>query len=234
VRSLLPADRWTLIETLFQAGADLPPDQWDAFLEEQCQDDPQLREEVLSLLRHDTAEEPPFVDAISASAASVVEDDPPAGRVLGPYRIEREIGRGGMAVVYLAVRADGEFQKRVAVKLIKRGMDTALVIERLRRERRILAALEHPWIARLLDGGTTPDGRPWIAMEYIEGLPIDRFCDERGLSIEERCLLIGKVCDAVAYAHRNLVVHRDLKPTNILIARDGNPKLLDFAGARCP
>jgi tetratricopeptide (TPR) repeat protein/tRNA A-37 threonylcarbamoyl transferase component Bud32 len=227
----LPADRWARIETLFLAGADLPADQREAFLEAQCPD-PHLREEVLSLLRHDSAGEPPLQEALNASAASVLEDDPAAGRVLGPYRIVREIGRGGMAVVYLAVRADGEFQKRVALKLIKRGMDTATVIERLRRERRILAGLEHPSIARLLDGGTTPDGRPWIAMEYIEGLPIDRFCDQHHLTIEQRCLLIGKVCDAVAYAHRNLVVHRDLKPTNILIARDGNPKLLDFGIAK--
>jgi tetratricopeptide (TPR) repeat protein len=230
--SLLPADRWALVEALFQAGADLPPDEWEAFLDERCHDDPQLRDEVLSLLRHDTVEEPPLMDAIHASAASVFMDDPPIGPMLGPYRIEREIGRGGMAVVYLAARADGEFQKHVAVKLIKRGMDTASVIERLRRERRILAALEHPSIARLLDGGTTSDGRPWIAMEYIDGLPIDRFCNENNLTIEERCLLICQVCDAVAYAHRHLVVHRDLKPTNILVTSDGNPKLLDFGIAK--
>jgi tetratricopeptide (TPR) repeat protein/tRNA A-37 threonylcarbamoyl transferase component Bud32 len=228
----LPADRWEQIETLFQAGADLSPAQREEFLDQQCQNDPQLREEVLSLWRHDTGDEPPLLDAINASAASVLNDDPPVLPELGPYRIEREIGRGGMAVVYLAVRADGEFQKRVAVKLIKRGMDTASVIERLRRERRILAALEHPSIAHLLDGGTTPDGRPWIAMEYIEGLPINRFCDEHHLTVEERCLLIGQVCDAVAYAHRHLVVHRDLKPTNILIGADGNPKLLDFGIAK--
>jgi len=217
---------------LFLAGIDLPLEQREAFLDEQCHDDLQLREEVLSLLRHDAAEESPLLDAISAGAASILTDDPPHGRILGPYRIEREIGRGGMAVVYLAWRADGEFQKRVAVKLIKRGMDTAAVIERLRRERRILAALEHPSIARLLDGGTTADGRPWIAMEYIEGLPIQHFCEEQHLTTEERCLLMGKVCDAVAYAHRHLVVHRDLKPSNILIAADGNPKLLDFGIAK--
>jgi tRNA A-37 threonylcarbamoyl transferase component Bud32/tetratricopeptide (TPR) repeat protein len=232
LRSLLPADRWTKVETLFQAGADLPAEEWEAFLEGRCQDDPQVREEVLSLLRHNTAEEPPLIDAINASAASVFRDESPIGPLLGPYRIEREIGRGGMAVVYLAARADGEFQKRVAVKLIKRGMDTASVIQRLRRERRILAALEHPSIARLLDGGTTPEGRPWIAMEYIEGLPIDRFCQENHLTVEARCLLIAQVCDAVAYAHRHLVVHRDLKPSNILVAPDGNPKLLDFGIAK--
>jgi tetratricopeptide (TPR) repeat protein/tRNA A-37 threonylcarbamoyl transferase component Bud32 len=232
VRSLLPADRWTLIETLFEAGIDLSPAGRESLLEERCQGDPQLREEVLSLWRHDTVDEPPLLDAIRASAASVLRDDPPVRLELGPYRIEREIGRGGMAVVYLAVRVDGEFQKRVAVKLIKRGMDSASVIERLKRERRILAALEHPSIARLLDGGTTADGRPWIAMEFIEGLPINRFCDEQHLSIEQRCLLIAQVGDAVSYAHRHLVVHRDLKPSNILVLPDGTPKLLDFGIAK--
>ncbi len=232
MRSPLPADRWTQVEAIFQGGADLPPAEREAFLENQCHGDPELRAEVFSLLQFDLAEEPPLLDAINAGVVSVLGDDPSAGHMLGPYRIEREIGRGGMSVVYLAARADGEFHKRVAVKLIKRGMDTASVIQRLRRERRILAGLEHPSIAHLLDGGTTPEGLPWIAMEYIEGLPIHRFCEERGLSIEERCLLLCKVCDAVAYAHRNLVVHRDLKPSNILIAPDGNPKLLDFGIAK--
>ena len=232
MRSLLPADRWTQIETLFLAAAELPSGEWPLFLRRECPNDPQLREEVLSLLRHDAAQEPPLLDALHASAASILEDEPPPGRMLGPYRLEREIGRGGMAVVYLAARADGEFQKRVAVKIIKRGMDTATVIQRLRREQRILAALEHTSIARLLDAGTTSDGRPWIAMDYIDGLPINRFCDERRLSAEERCRLIDKVCDAVAYAHRHLVVHRDLKPTNILVTADGTPKLLDFGIAK--
>ncbi len=185
----------------------------------------------MALLAYCDDERPELLDALGAGAASVVGDRT-IGQTLGPYRIERELGRGGMAVVYLAARADGEFQKHVAIKLIKRGMDSAAVVERLRRERRILAALEHPSIARLLDGGTTTDGRPWIAMEYVEGVPIDRFCAERNLSIDERCRLIDKVCDAVAYAHQNLVVHRDLKPTNILVGPDGNPKLLDFGIAK--
>lgn len=234
MRTPLPADRWSKIEALFLAGADLPEDQRDAFLDEHCGDDHQLREQVLSLLRHDDTEsDPPVVEALQSSAASLLdEDEHPEGWMLGPYRIEREIARGGMAVVYLASRADGEFQKQVAVKLIKRGMDTTSLIRRLRRERHILAALEHPSISRILDGGTAPDGRPWIAMEFIEGLPIRRFCDERNLSIEERCALIEKVCDAVAYAHRHLVVHRDLKPSNILVGPDGNPKLLDFGIAK--
>jgi tRNA A-37 threonylcarbamoyl transferase component Bud32 len=154
------------------------------------------------------------------------------GGMLGAWRIEREIGRGGMAIVYLGERGDGEFHKKVAVKLIRRGMDTAGVIARLRRERRILAALDHPYIARLLDGGSTTDGSPYIVMEFVEGVPIDRYCDQRRLSIEERCLLTAKVCQAVAFAHRNLVIHRDLKPGNILVDAHGDPKLLDFGIAK--
>jgi len=237
MQTLLPDERWTQIEALFQEAADLQPASREAFLQERYGDDPQLRDEVLSLLRYDTGVSPvttesPLLDALQASAASLVADAPSAGRMLGPYRIEREIGRGGMSVVYLAARADGEFRKRVAIKLIKRGMDTQAVVERFRRERRILAALEHPAIARLLDGGTTADGLPWIAMEYVEGLPIHRYCLERKLSVEAICRLFDKVCDAVAYAHRSLVVHRDLKPSNILVAPDGNPKLLDFGIAK--
>jgi tetratricopeptide (TPR) repeat protein len=133
-----------------------------------------------------------------------------------------------MSEVYLATRADGRFSKTVAIKVIRRGMDTKAVIDRFHAERRILAALDHPYIARLLDGGETPSGLPYIVMEYVEGLPIDRWCQDRRATVEQRCQLAGKVCDAVAYAHRNLVIHRDLKPGNILVDGDGNPRLLDF------
>jgi tetratricopeptide (TPR) repeat protein/tRNA A-37 threonylcarbamoyl transferase component Bud32 len=233
VRRVLPSGRWAQIETLFQEAAELPAAQREEFLEQNC-GDPALRDEVRSLLRYDTnGEGSPWTHALGAEAASIVGgDEAVAGQRIGPYRIEKEIGRGGMAVVYAAMRDDGEFHKRVAIKLIKRGMDTDLVIERLKRERRILAALEHASIARLLDGGTAPDGRPWIAMEYVEGVPIDAYCASNGLTVDERCRLIGRICDAVAYAHRNLVVHRDLKPSNILVAPDGNPKLLDFGIAK--
>jgi tetratricopeptide (TPR) repeat protein/tRNA A-37 threonylcarbamoyl transferase component Bud32 len=232
VRDSFPENRWAKVETLFLEATDLPLGERESFVDERCGGDTHLREEVLSLLRYDTGEESPLLEALQASAASAVHDDLAAGRMVGPYRIEREIGRGGMAVVYLAVRADGEFRKRVAIKLIKRGMDTMAVVERLRRERRILAALEHPAIARLLDGGTTPDGRPWIAMEYVEGIPVNRYCEENRLGVEERCRLMTGICQGVAYAHRKLVIHRDLKPTNILVDAGGNPKLLDFGIAK--
>lgn len=232
----LPAARWAALDAMFEAAIDMPRGEREAYLRQACGDDGELREEVLQLLRydtpHDTTEDVDLLVALQAGAASVIAEESAAGRLLGPYRIERAIGRGGMAVVYLGSRADGLYQKQVAIKLIKRGMDTAAVVERLRRERSILAALDHPYIARLLDGGATPDGLPYIVMDYVEGVTIDRYCEEHRLSVEERCELIGKVCDAVAYAHRNLVVHRDLKPGNILVGPDGNPKLLDFGIAK--
>ena len=232
MRDLLPAERWATLDRLFQAAVEMPAVDREAFVGAECGEDGRLREEVLLLLKYDTEEDAGLLKALQAGAASVVTGDPVSGRMLGPYRIGQEIGRGGMAVVYLGSRADGVFQKQVAVKLIKRGMDTAAVVERLRRERRILAALDHPYIARLLDGGATPEGLPYIVMDYVEGVTIDRYCEQQRLSVRERCELIGKVCEAVAYAHRNLVVHRDLKPGNILVGPDGNPKLLDFGIAK--
>jgi tRNA A-37 threonylcarbamoyl transferase component Bud32 len=228
---VLPGDRWERVERLFQEATELPPETRERFLDEQCAGDRKLLDEVWSLIRCDTGVDTPLVEALQAAAASLVTDDAP-GRLVGPYRMESEIGRGGMSVVYLGARADGEFEKRVAIKLIKRGMDTEAVIARLRQERRILASLEHPSIARLLDGGTTEDGRPWLAMEYVEGVAIHKFCEHHGLSRKDRCRLIANVCDAVAYAHRNLVIHRDLKPANILVTPDGVPKLLDFGIAK--
>jgi serine/threonine protein kinase/tetratricopeptide (TPR) repeat protein len=156
---------------------------------------------------------------------------PVVERRIGAYRILRELGHGGMGTVYLAARADDQYQKRVAVKVI-RGLDTAEVVRHFRRERQILAGLDHPNIARLFDGGTTDDNLPYFVMEYVEGQPLDRFCDERKLSIEERLKLFQGVCAAVQYAHRNLVVHRDIKPHNILVTVDGSPKLMDFGIAK--
>ena len=139
------------------------------------------------------------------------------GAAVGPYRVLRELARGGMGVVYLAERADGQFEQRVALKLIKRGMDSDEIHRRFLAERQILAQLNHPHIARFYDGGVTGDGRPWFAMEYVEGRPVTRHCEERRLGVPERLRLFQDVCDAVRYAHQNLVVHRDLKPSNILV-----------------
>ena len=154
------------------------------------------------------------------------------GRRIGPYRIVEEIGQGGMGTVYRALRADDEFQIEVAIKVVRRGMDSQLVLERFRTERQILATLEHPFIGRLLDGGTTDEGLTYFLMEYIPGEPLTRYCDSRQLSISQRLELFRKVCDAVSHAHQHLVVHRDLKPDNILVTRDGVPKLLDFGIAK--
>jgi len=231
LRSPLSRERWTKVQSLFVAAAELPPEQRRQLVEEQSQGDEELRDEVFSLLRYDSSG-PDIQEAVEQGARSILTNVRLEGTLLGPWRVERELGRGGMSVVYLAIRADGQFSRRVAIKVIKRGMDTAAVVERFQRERRILAALDHPYIARLLDGGTTADGLPYIVMDYVEGLPINDWCDERGLGVEQRCELIAKVCDAVAYAHRNLVIHRDLKPGNVLVGPDGNPKLLDFGIAK--
>ena len=149
-------------------------------------------------------------------------------RRIGPYRVLRELGHGGMGVVYLAARADDQYRKRVAIKVIPIGGTSHDAIRHFRRERQILASLEHPNIARLLDGGTTSDGAPYIVMEFVEGEAIDRYCDRHELALADRLRMFQVVCGAVAYAHRNLVVHRDLKPRNILVSGDGVPKLLDF------
>ncbi|MGZ5004605.1 MAG: protein kinase domain-containing protein [Chthoniobacterales bacterium] len=159
-------------------------------------------------------------------------EEPFAGRQFGSYQIMREIGRGGLGAVYLAARADDEYRKQVAIKLVRRGLDTEDILRRFRNERQILAQLDHPNIARLIDGGTTDDGLPYFVMEYVNGQPINGYCDANALSTTERLTLFRKVCSAVTYAHQNLVIHRDLKPSNILVTQDGEPKLLDFGIAK--
>jgi len=229
------ADRWQRLNEVFHSAIALSAEERDAFLAAACADDPALRGEVERLIAaHGHAGG--FIEAPAlASVAAWTDGDgdlAAAGRRFGAYRVVREIGRGGMGAVFLAERADGQFDQRVAVKLIKRGMDTELVLRRFRAERQILASLEHPNIARLLDGGTTDDGLPYFVMEYIDGQPIDRYADERRLTVAERLQLFLQVCDAVAYAHQHLVVHRDIKPLNILVTPGGVPKLLDFGIAK--
>ncbi|HJQ32310.1 MAG TPA: serine/threonine-protein kinase, partial [Pyrinomonadaceae bacterium] len=231
-------ERWKQIESVFDEAVELPPGRREAYLAEACGGDAELRREVeLLLSSHEEAgefiEEPAVANVLSGGVKFDVEEEAPfVGRRVGSYRIVRELGRGGMGAVYLAVRADDEFQKRVAIKLVKRGMDTDFIVRRFRQERQILASLEHQNIARLLDGGTTEDGLPYFVMEYIEGLPINQFSDAHKLSTPERLRLFLKVCAAVAYAHHNLVIHRDLKPSNVMVMADGTPKLLDFGIAK--
>ena len=154
------------------------------------------------------------------------------GQHIGLYKINREIGRGGMGTVYLATRDDDQYQKQVAIKVVKRGMDTDLVLARFRNERQILAGFDHPNIARLFDGGSTETGLPYFIMEYVEGQAIDEYCDSHRLSTAARLELFRTVCSAVQYAHQHLVIHRDIKPSNILVTADGVPKLLDFGIAK--
>ena len=186
------------------------------------------------------AAEPPPAAAVVAEAArreaadgahrETASDLPFA--TIGPYRILRRIGQGGMSTVYLAVRDDDAYRRRMVVKVVRSDMQSETMLQRLRAERQILASLEHPYIARLYDGGSTAQGIPYFVMEFVEGVPIDRYCDQQQLSVEDRLALFGKVCVAVEYAHQNLVVHRDIKPSNILVTAEGDPKLLDFGIAK--
>ncbi|HZU25243.1 MAG TPA: serine/threonine-protein kinase, partial [Bryobacteraceae bacterium] len=224
--------RWAQVQEVFLEAAALPhARQRSAFLDRACRGDLELRVEVEALLTADDNAEEQIEDAVQAASVIAFADDL-IGRRVGSWLIEREIGRGGMGSVFLGVRADSEFRKRIAIKVIRRGMDTEDVLARFRHERQILASLEHPNIARLLDGGSTSDGRPYLVMEYVPGRRIDEYCRFRHISLAERLRLFCQVCEAVAHAHRNLVVHRDLKPGNILVTQDGEPKLLDFGIAK--
>lgn len=229
----MQAERWKQIEDIFQSALDCAPESRAALLDSACAGDAKLRGEIESLLKsHENsgATHPAFPDAVRA-----VEDRTrrfEEGRKIGPYRIVREIGRGGMGAVYLAARADDAYHKLVAIKLIRRGLDTDDIIRRFRSEREILASLDHPNITRLLDAGSTDDHLPFFVMEYIEGEPIDQYCDAHKLNITERLKLFQGVCAAVRYAHQNLVIHRDIKPGNVLVTKGGVPRLLDFGVAK--
>lgn len=184
-------------------------------------------------LRDDASQEQGFWDDVAAGESTRTSPlETLEGQLLGRYRIVRKLGSGGMGDVYLAERADEEYQQRVALKIVRGGLFSPQIQSRLRMERQILATLQHPNIARLLDGGRAPDGTPYLVMEYIDGEPIDTYCDRRRLSVAERLQLLRTICGAVHYAHQNLIVHRDLKPNNILITPDGVPKLLDFGIAK--
>ncbi|MEM6673620.1 MAG: protein kinase [Planctomycetota bacterium] len=220
-------ERWRRVRAIVEAALEREPPERAAFVEETAGGDDELAREALDLLELES------VDALDATIADAIEDDADAESPrLGPWKLLREIGSGGMGTVFLAVRDDGQFKKRVAIKRIKRGMDTDEVLRRFERERQVLATLDHPGIARLLDGGVSDDGRPYLVLEYVEGEPLDRWCDSQRLSIRERIELFCEVCDAVDEAHRSLVVHRDLKPSNVMVDAQGRPRLLDFGIAK--
>jgi tetratricopeptide (TPR) repeat protein/tRNA A-37 threonylcarbamoyl transferase component Bud32 len=229
-------ERWDRLTELFHAALALPEESRARFLDAECAGDTTLRSEVERLVRSSERAgrfiETPAVEAARTWATETDDASANVGRRIGDYRIVREIAHGGMGAVYLAERADGQFEQRVAIKLIKRGMDTDLILRRFRAERQILASLEHPNVARLLDGGSTEDGLPYFVMEYIEGQPIDEYAEGGGLGITERLELFVQVCAAVDHAHKRHIVHRDIKPANILVTASGTPKLLDFGIAR--
>ena len=222
------------LESLFDAAMEQAPAKRSAFLLQACPDDPELRAEAESLIRsHESAGD--FIEspAVEEKFARELMDSGylPMPRI-GPYKIIRELARGGMGTVFLAVRDDDQYRMQVAIKLLKRNLNSESVVKRFKSERQILAGLDHPSIARLLDGGTTPDGIPYFVMEFIDGNPIDDYCRTRELSVTDRLQIFRAVCSAVHYAHRNLVIHRDLKPANILVTSEGLPKLLDFGIAK--
>jgi non-specific serine/threonine protein kinase/serine/threonine-protein kinase len=224
---------WPKVKELFSAALELDAAERLSFLSNACPNDERLRQEVIDLLAADGAagsfmKQAAVVDAglLTDGGAAVV------GQQIGRYKIISELGRGGMGAVYLATRADDSFDKQVALKLIKRGMDSDAIVKRFVLERQILANLDHPNIARLIDGGTAADGLPYFVMEYVEGAAITRYSDHHRLNTIERLQLFRQVCGAVQFAHQSLVVHRDLKPSNIIVTEDGTPKLLDFGIAK--
>jgi len=248
-------DNWNKVKALFEAALAREPSERATFLAQNCPDE-NLRQEVEKLLANyeeagsflsdpvlprqvpeaRAPEESPRFESVPeqplATATSAETEDPMVGRVVGVYRLVRRVGEGGMAAVYLAVRADGEFRQQVAIKLIRPGLDSGEVLRRFRNERQTLAGLDHPNIVKLLDGGSTPEALPYLVMDYVEGSPIDQYCDNRKLSVDERLHLFSKVCGGVQYAHQKRVIHRDLKPSNVLVTAEGVPKLLDFGIAK--
>ncbi len=225
------SDRWNQVQALFEAALEVDKAGREAFLKKATDMDDELLREVMSLLEADETGHS-LLDAVGIEAITPIEIASPEGQRIGNYRIIRQIGSGGMGAVYLAERADGEFDQQVALKLIKRGMDSEEILGRFHSERQILARLQHPNIAQLFDGGISDDGLSYFTLEYVDGIPIDVYCNSHRLTIEDRLRLFRSVCEAVQYAQENLVVHRDLKPSNILVTSDGSVKLLDFGIAK--
>jgi eukaryotic-like serine/threonine-protein kinase len=233
--SASPIDRFRRVDAIFDAVLDVPAGEQTAFVERACGGDTEMRADVLGLLQAYHASGA-FLESPAIELGAPLLEGSPLGTArelpgrIGAFRVVREIGHGGMGDVFLAERADGQFKQSVAIKLIRSG--ASALVPRFLEERRILALLQHPGIARLIDGGITEDGLPYFAMEFIEGEPIDRYCADRKLPLERRLELFADVCDAVSYAHQHLVIHRDLKPSNILVTPEGQVKLLDFGIAK--
>ena len=227
----LSSEQWRAAKDLLHAALELPPSDRASYLRRECADSGIVDEVESLLVSYDDAGS--FLQSPAVAYAPVGPlDSIRPGQRLGIYQILQTIGEGGMGTVYHAVRDDDQFRKLVAIKVVKRGMDTDFILRRFHNERQILAHFDHPHITKLLDGGVTPDGRPYFVMDFIAGDPIDIYCENHSLTVRERLELFLKVCSAVSYAHQNLVVHRDLKPRNILVTTGGQPKLLDFGIAK--
>jgi eukaryotic-like serine/threonine-protein kinase len=231
----LTSNRWSEVRRIYEHAIELAESERMAFIEGQCKGNTDLRAEVESLLqaRERAADflDRPVVD-LKPSGDSEQVARARVDQLIGPYRLDAVIGQGGMGEVYRAVRADGEFERQVAIKLVRGGLDTRTVLDRFRQEKQILAALQHPHIAQLLDAGATEDGLPYLVIEYVDGIPIDAHCETNNIDLRSRLSIFLDVCDTVQFAHQRLVVHRDLKPANILVSTGGAVKLLDFGIAK--
>ena len=228
------AKRWQQIKPLLDHAIALDPASRSSYLDYECGPDTELRSELESLLASHQQAGTGFLrePAMNAWSTAAVGTAPARDRRIGPYQLLEEIGHGGMGEVYRATRADGQYKKEVAIKFVRGGFASSFLLERFRTERQILASLDHPNIARLLDGGTTDDGVPYLVMDLIAGVSIDRYCNDHRLSVIERLQLFRQVCEGVQYAHQRLVIHRDIKPGNILVTAEGIPRLLDFGIAK--
>lgn len=231
----MKTERWLIVREVLDHAIALSPPERHEYLAVKCAGDPELRAEVESLLRSHERAGVEFLNSPAVDLRSLVGANGSSnyiGRRIGVYKILEEIGHGGMGEVYRASRVDGQYEKQVAIKLVRIGLDSPFLVQRFLHERQILASLDHPNIARLYDGGTTQDEIPYFVMELIEGTPIDCYCDEHDLDTTGRLELFLQVCAAVQYAHQRLVIHRDIKPSNILVTEEGIPKLLDFGIAK--
>lgn len=214
--------RFLRLREIFDRALQLPDSEREALLARECGGDPALQAEMREL----------WAAHLAATSSAPAQSAPSGERLIGPYRIQGPLGEGGMGTVYLAVRDDGAFQKQVALKVLRRDQASEDLVRRFHQERQVLANLDHANIARILDGGQTPEGLPYYVMEYVQGVPLDHFCDRRKIDLAGRVRLLQEICRAVQYLHDNLVVHRDLKPSNILVTEEGNVKLLDFGIAK--
>jgi eukaryotic-like serine/threonine-protein kinase len=228
---LMNSERWEKIGIIFDEALNLSEPERSEFIKSACGDDIEMQNEVKSLIEADS-KVPPVLKAQAGDAVNIRSQIIYEGKIIGNYKVIKQIAEGGMGSVFLAERADGQFEQKVALKIIKPGMNSNEIIKRFLSERQILARLQHPNIAKLLDGGLTEDNLPYFTMEYVEGEPISEYCDKNNLSVEERLKIFITVCSAIQYAHHNLVIHRDIKPSNIMIKKDGTVKLLDFGIAK--